>query len=59
MSMAEKRTALLSYFRKNGGFPKGCVTIDSTLDTVSNVSVDGTFYGVFDFENGCFIETND
>lgn len=59
MSMTEKRTALLSYFRKTGSFPKGCVTIDSNTETIGNVSVDGTFYGVFDYENCCFIETND
>lgn len=59
MSMAEKRTAILSYFRKKGKYPKGCLTIDSNTETIGNVSVNGTFYGVFDFENGCFIELND
>lgn len=59
MSMAKKRTALLSWFRENGGFPKGCVTIDSNTETIGNVSVNGTFYGVFDYENNCFIEIND
>ncbi len=56
MSMAKKRTALMSYFRENGGFPKGCVTIDSNTETIGNVSVNGTFYGVFDYENNCFIK---
>lgn len=59
MSMTKKRTALLDWFRKNGGFPKGCVTIDNNTETIGNVSVNGTFYGVFDYENGCFIDTND
>lgn len=59
MSMAEKRTALLSYFRKKGSYPKGCLTIDSNTETIGNVSVNGTFYGVFDFENSRFIELND
>lgn len=58
MSMAEKKKVLLSYFRKNGGYPKGCVTIDSNTETIGNVSVNGTFYGVFDYEKCCFVEMN-
>ncbi len=56
MSMTEKKAVLSKYFRSNGGFPKGCVTIDATLDTIGNVSVNGTYYGVFDFAEGHFIE---
>lgn len=58
MSLNEKKTALNKYFRDNGGFPKGCVTIDATSDSVGNVSVNGTYYGAFDFEKGYFIEKN-
>ena len=59
MSFEKKKAALIKYFRNNGGFPKGCVTIDSTPGSVGNVSVNGTYYGVFDFNKGYFLEKND
>lgn len=59
MSFYEKQEILIDYFRKNDEFPKGCVTIDQAYGTVSNVSVDGCFYGVFDFVKKDFIDFND
>lgn len=59
MSMTEKKAALSKFFRANGGFPKGCVTIDATSDPIGNVSVNGTYYGAFDFVEGYFLEKND
>ena len=55
MSLNEKRNILAAYFKSHGGIPYGCLTIDSTAATVSNVSLNGTFYGVFDFEKCEFI----
>lgn len=59
MSFNEKKAALSKYFRENGGFPKGCVTIDASYSTVGGVSVNGTYYGTFDFAEGYFLEKND
>lgn len=59
MSFYEKKAALSKYFRENGGFPKGCVTIDASYSTVEGVSVNGTYYGTFDFAEGYFLEKND
>lgn len=57
MSLKTKKYILTEYFRKNGGVPKGAITIDSDENTVGNVSVNGTWYGTFDYEERRFIET--
>lgn len=59
MSFEKKKAALIQYFRNNGGFPKGCVTIDTSYSTIGDVSVNGTYYGTFDFAKGDFLEKND
>ncbi len=59
MSFEKKKAALIKYFRNNGGFPKGCVTIDASYGTIGDVSVNGTYYGTFDFVKGEFLEKND
>lgn len=55
MSLSEKRTILAAYFKSHGGVPHGCITVDDTAATVCNISVNGTFYGVFDFVKREFI----
>lgn len=59
MSFEKKKAALIKYFRNNGGFPKGCVTIDASYSTIGDVSVNGTYYSTFDFVKGDFLEKND
>lgn len=54
MSMNEKRAILGDYFRKNG-MPNGCITVDNDMATIGNVSVNGTFYGVFDYKKREFV----
>lgn len=43
MSFEKKKAALIKYFRNNGGFPKGYVTIDASYGTIGDVSVNGTY----------------
>ena len=41
---------------EHGGFPLAAVTIDGDSGTVGNVSVNGTWFGVFDYIAKKFIQ---
>ena len=56
MSIAEKKRILAEYYREHGGFPLAAVTIDGDSGTVGNVSVNGTWFGVFDYTEKKFIQ---
>ena len=56
MNLIQKREILTAYFKTHGGIPHGCVTVNDTASSVCNISVDGAFLGVFDFEKRDFIE---
>lgn len=59
MSLKTKKSILISYFRNNGGIPKGSISIDSDMSTVGNVSVNGSWYGTFDYSAKKFITLAD
>ncbi|MGN0596145.1 MAG: hypothetical protein ACI4J1_02290 [Ruminiclostridium sp.] len=56
ISLSEKKSILINYFRKHGKLPCGALTIDSNTATVGNVSVDGSYYGTFDYIKEEFID---
>lgn len=56
LSLSEKKSILINYFRSHGKFPQGAVSIDCGTATVGNVSVDGSYYGTFDYISREFIE---
>lgn len=56
MNLIQKREILTAYFKAHGGIPNGCITVNDTAPSVCNISVNDTFYGVFDFEKRDFIE---
>ena len=58
MNLIQKREILTAYFKAHDGIPHGCVTVNDTASSVCNISVDGAFLGVFDFEKRDFIEGN-
>ncbi len=59
MSLKTKKSILIEFFRQNGGIPKGAITIDNDTGTVGNVTVNGSWYGVFDYNERRFISTAD
>ncbi len=59
MSLKIKKSILLSYFLCNGGIPKGSISIDNDTSTVGNVSVNGSWYGTFDYTKKKFITLAD
>ena len=59
MSLKTKKSILIDFFRNNGGIPKVAITIDNDTGTVGNVTVNGSWYGVFDYNERRFISTAD
>lgn len=59
MQLSEKKSILLNYFNGNGGVPKGALSIDCNTDTIGNVSVNGSWYGTFDYIRKEFISLAD
>lgn len=56
MNLMQKRKILTAYFMSHGGFPHGCVRVADPESTVCNVFINGTYYGVFNFEKRDFIK---
>ena len=59
MSLKTKKSILISFFRNNGGIPKGAISIDNDTGTVGNVTVNGNWYGTFDYTEKKFITLAD
>lgn len=56
MTLKAKKYILTEYFRTHGGIPSGTISVDSDSGTVGNVSVNGTWIGVFDYIRKDFIQ---
>lgn len=56
MSITDKKHILIDYFRKNGGLPRGAILIDNDTENIGNVSVNGTWFGTFDYIDKKFIQ---
>lgn len=56
MSLNHKKFILIQYFREHG-MPKGFITIDSDTCEIGNVSVNGEYYGTFDYNLKKFVQT--
>ena len=59
MSLEEKKSILIEYFRNHDGYPRGTVSYDSGIATVGNVMINGTWIGVFDYIAKEFIQLAD
>ena len=57
MSLEEKKRILIEYFRDHGGYPRGTIGYDSDIEPVGNVTINGTWIGVFDYISKEFIQT--
>lgn len=59
MSLKTKKSILINFFRNNGGIPKGAISIDNDTGTIGNVTVNGSWYGTFDYAEKKFISLAD
>ena len=59
MSLKTKKSILINFFRNNGGIPKGAISIDNDTGTIGNVTVNGSWYGTFDYTEKKFITLAD
>lgn len=55
VSLKDKKIILSNYFRQHGK-PSGCITFDVDTATLGNISVDGSYYGTFDYIRKQFVD---